>query len=44
LQRTIGMAYLGRAHAAIGTPVQVDLRGTLIPATVAPLPFYKRAK
>ena len=44
LQRTIGMAFLARAHAAIGTPVQVDLRGTLIPATVAPLPFYKRQK
>lgn len=44
LQKSIAMAYLPRAFAPPGTKVEIDLRGTRVPATVVPLPFYKRAK
>jgi aminomethyltransferase len=44
LQKSIAMAYLPRAFASPGTAVQIDLRGTAVPATVVPLPFYKRTK
>lgn len=44
----IAMAYVDPAAAAAGaeTPgtLSVDVRGTRIPATVVPLPFYKREK
>jgi aminomethyltransferase len=36
------MAYVPPANAAVGTMLEVDLRGTLLPATVVKLPFYKR--
>jgi aminomethyltransferase len=38
------MAYVAPAMAREGTEVFVDVRGTRIPATVTPLPFYKRQK
>ena len=44
LQKSIGMAYVPPNHAAPGTPVLIDLRGTKVDAKVVPLPFYKRAK
>ena len=44
LKRSIAMAYVDAEVAAVGTAVAVDLRGTQIPATVTPLPFYKRGK
>lgn len=44
LQRTIAMAYVSKAQAAVGTKVMVDLRGKLEAAEVAALPFYKRPK
>ena len=44
LKRNIAMAYVSAALAAPGTPLAVDLRGTPTPATVTPLPFYKRPK
>ena len=44
LQRTIAMAYVSKAQAAVGTKLMVDLRGKLEAAEVAPLPFYKRSK
>lgn len=37
------MAYLDRAHAAVGTTVEVLVRGRAVTAEVVPLPFYKRA-
>jgi aminomethyltransferase len=42
LQKSIAMAFLDAQHADVGATVQADLRGTLEPATVVPLPFYKR--
>ena len=42
LQKSIAMAYVDAQHAAEGTPLSADLKGTLNPAKVVPLPFYKR--
>lgn len=44
LQKSIAMGYVPPAHAAVGTTLDVDIRGTVAPARVVPLPFYKRAK
>jgi aminomethyltransferase len=44
LGRPIAVAYVDAAHAAPGTPVAVDVRGTLEPVEVVALPFYKRAR
>ncbi len=44
LGAAIGMAYVPAALALPGTTLSVDLRGTLVTATVVALPFYKRAK
>lgn len=43
-QRPLAMAYVKPSAAAIGTPLVVDVRGTQLPATVVPLPFYERGK
>jgi aminomethyltransferase len=40
----VGMAYVAKAHSAIGTEFEVDLRGRAAKAVVVPKPFYKRAK
>ena len=42
LQRVIAMASVPVTSSAPGTKVEVNLRGTLVPAEVVPLPFYKR--
>jgi len=42
LQKVIAMAYVPVASSLPGTVVDVNLRGTLVPATVVALPFYKR--
>ena len=42
LEQSIAMAYVDAAHAAVGTSVEVDIRGKREAATVVPLPFYKR--
>ncbi len=42
LQRPIAMAYVPPAHSQVGTQLQVDIRGSLEPATIVPLPFYSR--
>lgn len=42
LEKSIAMAYVGAAHAATGTKVEVDIRGKREPAEVVTLPFYKR--
>jgi aminomethyltransferase len=44
LERSIAMAYVDVAHASIGTKLTIDIRGNQEPATVVPLPFYKRPK
>jgi aminomethyltransferase len=44
LEKSIAMAYVEPGSAAVGTRLAVDVRGSLIPATVVGLPFYKRKK
>ena len=36
------MAFVDANHAAEGTQLAADLKGTLNPAKVVKLPFYKR--
>jgi aminomethyltransferase len=43
-ERPLAMAYVKPTAAAVGTPLMVDVRGTRLPATVVPLPFYERGK
>ncbi len=43
LGRSIAMAYVDAAHTAEGTAVSADLKGTLNPAKIVKLPFYKRS-
>lgn len=40
----IALAYVASHLAAPGTALAIDVRGTAIPATVTPLPFYRRKK
>lgn len=42
LGKSIAMAYVDSAHATEGTALSVDLKGTLNPAKIVKLPFYKR--
>jgi aminomethyltransferase len=42
LEKSIAMAYVDTAHADDGTAVEVDLGRQTVPATIVPLPFYKR--
>jgi len=42
LQKVIAMGYVPVSAAAAGTKVDVNLRGTLVPAEVVALPFYRR--
>ena len=44
LQQPIAMAYVAPPHAAVGTAVEIDIRGKREAASVASLPFYKRAQ
>ena len=44
LGHPIAMAYVDPALAAEGTRLFLDVRGTRIPATVVPRPFYSRKK
>jgi aminomethyltransferase len=43
LGRAIAMAYVERAAASIGTPLEIDIRGRSEPARVVGLPFVRRA-
>jgi aminomethyltransferase len=43
LQKPIAMGYVSPQYAAIGTELQIDIRGAREPARVVKLPFYKRA-
>lgn len=38
----VAMAYVDAGSAEPGTELFIDVRGTRIPATVVPIPFYKR--
>jgi aminomethyltransferase len=44
LGKPIAMAYVDAAHAAPGSQVAVDVRGTHEPVEVVALPFYKRTR
>jgi aminomethyltransferase len=40
----ISMAYVDPDYTALGTALHLDVRGTLVPASIVSLPFYKREK
>jgi aminomethyltransferase len=44
LGHPVALALVGPAHAAPGTELAIDVRGTAIPATVTQPPFYRRTK
>jgi aminomethyltransferase len=44
LQKNIGLCYLPTAHAAVGTGLEIDVRGRPVSARVVSTPFYKRAQ
>ncbi|MGN7357898.1 glycine cleavage system aminomethyltransferase GcvT [Paenibacillus sp. SAF-054] len=44
LKRNLGLALIDSSHAAIGTPLEVDIRGKRLKAEVVSVPFYKRAR
>lgn len=44
LEANIGTAYVACEHAAPGTRLEIDVRGSREPAVVVPLPFYKRPR
>ena len=44
VNKSIAMAYVEPAFAAVGTALGVDVRGKAEAARVVPLPFYKRPK
>jgi aminomethyltransferase len=44
LDKSLAMGYVQPAFAAVGTKLRVDVRGSLLDATVVPMPFYKREK
>lgn len=43
-KRNIGLALMDASLAAIGTEVEIEIRGKFIPAAIVETPFYKRAK
>jgi aminomethyltransferase len=44
VQKSIAMAFIDANHAAEGTLLDADLKGTMNPAKVVKLPFYKRTQ
>ncbi len=40
----IGLAYVPAARAAVGTRLDIDVRGKIRPATVRPKPLYRKAR
>jgi len=44
LQKSIGLAYLPAARAAVGTDLAIDIRGRRTAARVVATPFYKRPR
>ncbi len=43
LERSIGMGYVDRRHAAVGSELSVDVRGRMVDCRVAERPFYRPA-
>ena len=43
LRQPIAMAYVSPDRRAVGTQLEIDVRGRHVPATVVDLPFYTRA-
>jgi aminomethyltransferase len=43
LQKPIAVGYVPPQYAAVGTELQIDIRGAREPARVVKLPFYKRS-
>jgi aminomethyltransferase len=43
-EKALGMAYVPVEQAAPGTALEIEVRGKRLPASVAALPFYRRAK
>lgn len=41
LEKGIGTGYVPAALAAVGTPIEIEIRNTRMPATVCETPFYK---
>ena len=44
LKKNIALAYVPSEHAALGSTVQVEIRGQGVKAQVVPTPFYKKPK
>ena len=44
LKKNIGMAYVPPVLSALGTEMEIGIRGEPVPARVVPLPFYKRPR
>jgi aminomethyltransferase len=44
LQKSIGLCYLPSSQAAVGSQLEVEIRGRRVPARVVPTPFYKRSQ
>ena len=44
LKKNIGMAYLPAGHSAIGTDIEIIVRGQPAAARIVEMPFYKRPK
>ena len=42
LKKNIGMAYVPRESSAVGTDIEISIRGQSAPARIVALPFYKR--
>jgi aminomethyltransferase len=42
LKKNIGMAYVPPKSSAVGTEIQISIRGQAAPARIVALPFYKR--
>ena len=43
LGRAIAMGYVERGQSAIGTRVELAVRGKPVPADIVPMPFVKHA-
>lgn len=44
IEKSVAMGYVMPGATAVGTRLLVDIRGSQTPATVVPMPFYKRMK
>jgi aminomethyltransferase len=42
--RALGLGYVPLALTAVGTPIDIDIRGTAVAAKIAQTPFYRRAR